>query len=110
MTDLKDNSYYALIHVQLGGKLFEIDARPSDSLALAVRVHCPIFINEKVLSKSLQVSGAITDEEVNKFKEALKNMAPEEFFKSLEQGPSTPNPFESAPEDNEEDEEEDDEP
>ena len=48
VSDLKDNSYFAVIYLRMNGKTIEIDARPSDSLALAVRVKCPIFVSEKV--------------------------------------------------------------
>src|SRR5262245_11757847 len=51
VNDLKNNSYYALIHLKRNGKTIELDARPSDSLAIAVRIRCPIFIDEKVLKK-----------------------------------------------------------
>ena len=112
INDLKENSYYALIHIKLSGKTLEIDARPSDSLALAVRVHCPIYIDEKVLSKCPQLEGPITQSEIEKFKEALKKMSPEEFFKSLEdspspEGPSVSEPSEEKSFEGEEDEEDD---
>jgi uncharacterized protein len=87
VSDLKENSYYAVIYVQAGGKTFELDARPSDSLALAVRLKCPIFIDEKVLKKCPQIDSTITEEEAEKFKEDLKSMSPEEFFRSLEEAP-----------------------
>src|SRR3989338_7306570 len=51
VSDLKENSYYAVIHLKTNGKNLAIDARPSDSLAIAVRVHCPIYIDESVLNK-----------------------------------------------------------
>lgn len=88
VTDLKENSYYALITVKHNGKTVEIDARPSDSLALAVRLQCPIYIDEKVLKKCPQISSQITEEEIGQFKESLKSMTPEEFFKSLEETPA----------------------
>jgi len=106
VSDLKENSYYAVIHLRVNGKTIEIDARPSDSLAIAVRVHCPIYINEKVLQKCPKADGTITDEEVDKFKEALKNMTPEEFFKSLEEAPPATDPFDGE-EGGDDDEEED---
>ena len=87
ISDLKDNSYYALIYIKWQGRTLEIDARPSDSLALAVRAHCPIYIDEKVLNKCPQIDLPITQDEVKKFKEDLKKMTPEEFFKSLEAAP-----------------------
>ena len=97
VSDLRDNSYYALITLKSNGQTIEMDARPSDSLALAVRMRCPIYIDEKVLKKCPQVRGPITEEEINKFKDALKTMTPEEFFKSLEETPAAPGP-ESAQE------------
>jgi bifunctional DNase/RNase len=92
VSDLKENSYYAVIHLTAGGKTFELDARPSDSLALAVRLHCPIFIDEKVLNKCPQIDSTITEEEAEKFKEDLKSMSPEEFFRSLEEAPPAEDP------------------
>lgn len=110
ISDLKDNSYYAILMVRHDGKVFEIDARPSDALALAVRVKCPIFIDEKVLKKCPKIDQSITGEEIEKFKTALKSMTPEEFFKNLEEAPLDLLPPESADdEDDEDDEEEDDE-
>jgi bifunctional DNase/RNase len=92
VSDLKENSYYALIHIKAGSKTFELDARPSDSLALAVRLKCPIFIDEKVLKKCPQIDSSITQEEVEKFKEDLKSISPEEFFKTLEEAPPVEEP------------------
>ncbi len=92
VSDLKENSYYALIYVRHAGKVYEIDARPSDALALAVRVNCPIFIDEKVLNKCPMIEGPITHDEIEKFKEDLKKMSPEEFFQSLEATPAAEEP------------------
>jgi len=87
VTDLKDNSYYALIYLRHNGKVVEVDARPSDALALAVRLSCPIFIDDRVLKKCPQIDSSITAEEIEKFKDTLKSMTPEEFFKGLEEAP-----------------------
>ena len=92
VSDLKDNSYYALIHLKTGGKSLVIDARPSDSLAIAVRIHCPIFIDEKVLKKCPVIEKPITKEEIDKFKDQLKNMTSDEFFKGLEETPPAKEP------------------
>lgn len=83
VSDLKDNSYFAIIYIKTNGKTIEVDARPSDSLALAVRVKCPIFVSEKVLKKCPTIEKPITEEDFSKFKEELKSMTPEEFFKKL---------------------------
>lgn len=89
VNDLRDNSYFALIYLVRDGKTYEIDARPSDSLALAVRVNCPIYIDEAVLRKCPKVEKPITKEEIDKFKTELKTMTPEEFFKGLEETPAS---------------------
>ena len=107
VNDLKENSYYALIFIECNGAVLSLDARASDSLALAVRVHCPIYIDDSVLQKCPQITGPITQEEVNKFKETLKTMSPEEFFKKLEEAPPAKNPFDAEPEESEGDEDED---
>ena len=107
ISDLRENSYYALLYIRQGGHIFEIDARPSDSLAVAVRVQCPIYIDEKVLKKCPPMSsGPISAVDVEKFKEELKNMTPEEFFKRLEEAP--PAPAEGPETESYDDEEEDD--
>ena len=56
VNDLREDTFYALIWVERDGERMSIDSRPSDALALALRVDCPIFVEEKVLksSKSLQ--------------------------------------------------------
>jgi hypothetical protein len=51
ITDLRNNTYYAIIELRSNGELLEIDARPSDALALAVRRNVPIFIKEEVMRK-----------------------------------------------------------
>ena len=58
-----------------------IDARPSDSMALAVRTGSPIYIDEKVLNKCPIIRKPITDTEVKDFKTKLKSLKPEDFFK-----------------------------
>jgi bifunctional DNase/RNase len=92
INDLRENSYYALIYIQSNGKTLSLDARPSDSLALAVRLHCPIFIDDKVLKKCPLIEKPITKEEIERFKTELKNMTPEEFFKNLDKTPAPQDP------------------
>ena len=92
VSDLKENSYYALIYLKAGGRSLAIDARPSDSLAIAVRIRCPIFIDEKVLKKCPVIEKPITKEEIDKFKDQLKNMTSDEFFKGLEETPPAKEP------------------
>src|SRR5277367_628183 len=69
VNDLKDDTFYALIWVERDGQMMTIDSRPSDALALALRVDCPIFVEEEVL-KSSKISSAITERSTN---EQLRN-------------------------------------
>ena len=87
VSDLRDGTYYAVIVLNAGQRRYEIDARPSDAMALAVRVSTPIFVDEKVLKKCPVIMKPITEEEVEKFKSNLQNIKPEDFFKGLEDKP-----------------------
>jgi uncharacterized protein len=69
VNELKDDTFYALIWVMREGELMSIDARPSDALALALRMDCPIFVDESVL-KSSKVSTALAEKNTS---EQLKN-------------------------------------
>ncbi|HVO33302.1 MAG TPA: bifunctional nuclease family protein [Elusimicrobiota bacterium] len=86
ITDLQDNTYFAEIHLRSNGADVVIDSRPSDALALAVRTHCPMFVSESVFKKCPELLKPISEDEVKKFKEELKNMKPEDFFKDLKKG------------------------
>lgn len=85
ISDLKENAYYAVITIKQNGKTYEIDSRPSDAMALAVRTNCPIFIDEKVLKLCPVINKPISEEDVKKFKEELKNLRPDDFFKRLDE-------------------------
>ena len=69
VNDLKDDTFYALICVERDGQMMTIDSRPSDALALALRMDCPIFVDEQVLKNS-KVSSALTERTTN---EQLRN-------------------------------------
>ncbi|MBI4287262.1 MAG: bifunctional nuclease family protein [Chloroflexi bacterium] len=60
--DLKNDTFFAKIHLQVNGKSLEIDSRPSDAMALAVRVSAPIFVDESVMEKA----GILLDKETGK--------------------------------------------
>jgi uncharacterized protein len=64
VNDLKDDTFYALIWVERDGQMMTIDSRPSDALALALRVDCPIFVDELVLKNS-KISSAISERTTN---------------------------------------------
>ena len=74
VTELRDNTFYASITVSIDGSELEIDSRPSDALALAVRVSAPIFAAEEVIEESaIEFEHEVedTEEVVDKFKEFL---------------------------------------
>jgi uncharacterized protein len=76
VSDLRDDTFYALIWIEREGHLMSVDARPSDALALALRVDCPIFVDEQVLrtSKSANVvSEKSSNEELRKWLENLSD-------------------------------------
>lgn len=83
--DLKNNTYYALIHMTHGGKDISIDARPSDALALSLRMNAPIFVAEEVISKSKQVDLTSEPEDRSeqgkKWQDILEKLNPEDFGK-----------------------------
>jgi len=82
VTDLKDNIFFAKIFIQRGSEVIAIDARPSDSIALAVRTRSPIFVarsvfeNHKNAVENDQDLRESTDEELRRY---LKDLDPGEF-------------------------------
>ena len=58
VTDLKENTFYAVLHLKLGNAEYTVDSRPSDAIALALRVAAPIYVDEDVFPKARQDGGA----------------------------------------------------
>jgi uncharacterized protein len=82
VTELRENTFYASITLQLNGREVEIDSRPSDALALAVRTNAPIFAAEEVIAESaIEFEHEVedTEEVVEKFKDFLDQVSPEDF-------------------------------
>lgn len=79
ITELKDDVFYAKIILSVNGNELEIDSRPSDALALAVRVHVPIFIDEDVMAEAASEPdaevglGEVPDEETEERLEVFKD-------------------------------------
>ncbi len=63
ITELRDDVFYARIVVEVNGEVMEIDSRPSDALALAVRVHVPVFVDEAVMEEAAAEPEESVDEE-----------------------------------------------
>ncbi len=80
ITELREGTFYAVINMQRNGTSYEISSRPSDAIALAVRLNCKIFASEEVLNEaSILIPSGDDDEEVEKFREFLENVNPEDF-------------------------------
>ena len=85
VTELRENTFYAQITVQQDGREIEVDSRPSDAIALAIRSEAPIFAADRVIEESaIEFEGEDVDEEqleaeVQKFKSFLEEVTPEDF-------------------------------
>ncbi len=74
VTELKDDTFYAVIWAEREGEVISIDSRPSDALALALRVDCPIYVDDEVLRVSKVVTAAserLSSEDLKKLLEGL---------------------------------------
>jgi bifunctional DNase/RNase len=81
ISDLKESTFFAVIHVRQGDRPVEIDARPSDAIALALRVSAPIFVLRSVLDKAQAVDLATQATDEEKLKKWLEEISPEELGK-----------------------------
>jgi bifunctional DNase/RNase len=81
VNDLKENTFYAMIELNHNGGVITIDARPSDAIALALRVNAPIFVTEKVVTAAKNIEVSEEKEETDRWKEWLENLKPEDFGK-----------------------------
>ena len=86
VTDLRENTYYAEITIQIGERILEVDSRPSDAIALALRTESPIFIHRRVIEKSQKTDLSSVEkkeykDEKEKWKDILEKMSPEDFGK-----------------------------
>ena len=86
VTELKDNTYFALVYLRVGDKQLAIDARPSDAVSLALRTKSPIYVAKKVLEASsvLQQMEEGKEQDLSnvsrdKWAEILEKMAPDDF-------------------------------
>src|ERR1700674_4581749 len=76
VTELREDTFYAVIWIERQGSVISIDSRPSDALALALRVDCPIFVEDDVLKNSKLATNAsdrVTSEELRKWLEGLND-------------------------------------
>ena len=82
VTELRESTFYAQITVAQDGTEIEVDSRPSDAIALAIRADAPIYVADRVIEESaIEFEGEEVNEEeiVTEFKKFLDNVSPEEF-------------------------------
>ena len=79
VTELRDDTFYAVIWLEKEGQVISIDSRPSDALALALRTDCPIYVEDEVL-KSSKISGTASDKVNNEeLRKWLENLGDEDM-------------------------------
>jgi len=76
VNDLKENTYYALIHLNRRGEEIVIDSRPSDAIAIALAVDAPIFVSNLVIEKARTID---LEKDEDQLKEWLENLKPDDF-------------------------------
>ncbi len=85
IVDLKDNTYYALLHLEAHKKRFVLDSRPSDAIAIALRTGASIFVDEGVIQRSAKVDlsqkGEKVVTETTDWEEILENLSQDDFGK-----------------------------
>ncbi len=82
VTELKENTFYALIHLRTNGHSIEVDARPSDAIALALRTRSPIFVEEAVIQNARSVeSSRESSMDVTRLQKWLENLSEDELGK-----------------------------
>jgi uncharacterized protein len=85
VNDLKDNTYYALLHLEVNKKKFTVDARPSDAIAIAIRTGASIFVEESVIQRSAKVDLAQKGDKVvtdtAEWEDILENLSQDDFGK-----------------------------
>jgi hypothetical protein len=84
VTELKDNTFYALIFLDVAGRTITVDSRPSDAIALALRTDSPIYVTDDVISKSASTAATAPSAERSSPEEIrrwLENLNPEDLGK-----------------------------
>ena len=81
VTELKENTFYAVIHLRSDGAAVVVDARPSDAIALALRASAPIFVEESVIASARSVDASKESMDVGRLQKWLENLSEEELGK-----------------------------
>ena len=81
VNEIKDNTFYAIIHLNVGGEPMAIDARPSDAIALALRVKAPIFAEDQVIDNAKSVEPPPDKGDSERLQRWLEELDPDELGK-----------------------------
>lgn len=83
ITELKESTFYATIYVEQNSHVEEIDARPSDSIAVALRCSAPLFVEDSVFDQCEPLLKPISKDELNEFKQKLTDLKPEDIYRDI---------------------------
>jgi len=85
VNDLKENTFFAVISMDVGGSAVEVDSRPSDAIAVALRLQAPIYVSQKVLDNAEKYEDSAeqekSPEDEDQFKKWIDNIKPSDFGK-----------------------------
>jgi bifunctional DNase/RNase len=81
INDLRDNTFYAVIEITVNGNRIPIDSRPSDAIAIALRVNAPIYVADAVITKAKSIDVSDEKEENDRWRQWLETLKPEDFGK-----------------------------
>jgi hypothetical protein len=81
INELKDNTFFALIHMRQGERTYRVDSRPSDAIALALRLQADIFVEEEVLEKSRSLRAEEGEPDPERLRKWLEEVNPEDLGK-----------------------------
>lgn len=79
ISDLRESTFYAVIHIAVGGKTIDVDARPSDAIAIALRTEAPIFVDQNVLDQAQTIAPDEADSD--QLKKWLEQASPDDLGK-----------------------------
>lgn len=99
--DIQENTFFAKVVLETNGSTMEVDARPSDSIALALRTNAPIFVSERIVLEESVGDKQTNEEEEKKFKRFIENLKPSDFSGSGGK-PEKPDKPEEGPEEKKE--------
>lgn len=81
INDLRDNTFYAVIEITVNDNRIPIDSRPSDAIAIALRVNAPIYVADAVITKAKSIDVSDEKEENDRWRQWLETLKPEDFGK-----------------------------